>query len=74
LISTLELYLSNNSKTSPTLIKKFTKNQDLVWAWVSVKNPEEHLEVWGGEEFIEVNVGEYAQRALHSRQNKKNER
>jgi hypothetical protein len=67
LISTLELYLSNNPQTSPTLIKKFTKNQDLVWAWVSVKNPEEHLEVWGGEAFIEVNVGEYAQRALHSR-------
>jgi hypothetical protein len=67
LISTLELYLSNNPQTSPTLVEKFTKNQDLVWAWVSVKNPKEHLEVWRGEAFIEVNVGEYAQRALHSR-------
>ena len=66
LISTIELYLSNNSQTSTTLVEKFTKNQDLVWAWVAVDNPAEHLEVIDHEAFIEVIVGEYAQRALLS--------
>jgi hypothetical protein len=67
LISTIELYLSNNSQTPTNLVKKFTKNKDLVWAWVSVDSPGDHLEVIGNEAFIEVSVGEYAQRALLSR-------
>ena len=64
LVSTIELYLSNNPQTSVTLLKKFAKNQDSVWAWVPVANQAEHLEVIGKEAFIEVNVGEYAQKAL----------
>ena len=67
LISTIELYLSNNPQTSINLVKKFTKNQDDVWAWVTVENPNNHLEVLGTEAFIEVNVGVNAQRALLSR-------
>jgi hypothetical protein len=67
LVSTVELYLSNNPQTSVTLLKKFAKNQDTVWSWVTIANPAEHLEVIGTEAFIEVNVGEYAQRALTSR-------
>ena len=64
LISTIELYLSNNSQTSTTLVEKFTKNEDLVWAWVAVDNPAEHLEVIGSEAFIEVCVGEYARKGI----------
>jgi hypothetical protein len=67
LISTIELYLSNNPLTPLGLLKKFAKNQDAVWAWVTVTNPAQHLEVIGNEAFIEVIVGEYAQRALSSR-------
>ena len=67
LISTIELYLSNNPQTSINLVKKFTKNQDDVWAWVTVENPDDHLEVMGTEAFIEVNVGENAKKALLSR-------
>jgi len=66
-ISTMELYLSNNPQTLISLVKKFAKNQDDVWAWVTVENPHDHLEVMGSEAFIEVNVGEYAQKALLSR-------
>ena len=64
LISTIELYLSNNSQTSPKLVEKFTKNEDLVWAWVAVDNPADHLEVIGDEAFIEVSVGEYARKGI----------